>query len=284
MLRSTLAELNRGVGRLDDTAEVLGSVVDKASHSSEVSSESAASMAAAVEEVSTSLNQMQDSARGMLGIVRDASRYSDEGGKVIDQTVREMQKIAQSVLQVSGAISQLGEQTGRISNIVEVIKEVADQTNLLALNAAIEAARAGEAGRGFAVVADEVRKLAERTTQSTAEIGEMIQAIQLSAQSAVGTMDESVSLANSGAGLAESAGKAINNIRTSTGRVEQVFGDVSMAISEQSAAGQSIAGRVEEVARAAEESLSVTRQSVGVVQSLDVMAGELRQLVGQFRT
>jgi methyl-accepting chemotaxis protein len=284
VLRTMLAELNRNVAKLDDTTETLGSAVDQASHSSEVSSESAASMAAAVEEVSTSLNQTQDNAQNMLAIVRDASRYSDEGGKVIDQTVREMQKIAQSVLQVSGVISQLGEQTGRISNIVDVIKEVADQTNLLALNAAIEAARAGEAGRGFAVVADEVRKLAERTSQSTAEIGAMIQGIQQSAQSAVGTMDDSVSLANSGAGLAESAGKAINNIRVSTGRVEQVFGEVSMAISEQSAAGQSIAGRVDEVARAAEESRAVTQQSVEVVRTLDVMAGEIRTLVGQFRT
>ena len=281
-LRTMLQEMGADVVKLDTTAGMLASAVAQAASSSEASSESAASMAAAAEEMSANLNQMRDSAQATLAVVRDASRYSEEGGQVIDSAVSEMQKIARSVLQVSSEIAQLGEQTGRISNIVEVIKEVADQTNLLALNAAIEAARAGEAGRGFAVVADEVRKLAERTSRSTAEIGAMIQAIQQSSRSAVGTMDEAVALANSGTGLAESAGKAITSIRRSTGEVETVFGDITLAITEQSTAGQIIASKVESVARAAEESRAATQQSARAAQALEAMSDDIRRLAAGF--
>jgi methyl-accepting chemotaxis protein len=277
-----LREMSDDVTKLDATSGMLAVAVSQAARSSEASSESAASMATAAEEMSANLNQMRDSAQATLGVVRDASRYSEEGGKVIDSAVAEMRNIAQSVLQVSSAISRLGDQTGRISNIVEVIKEVAEQTNLLALNAAIEAARAGEAGRGFAVVADEVRKLAERTSQSTAEIGAMIQAIQQSSNNAIGTMDEAVALANSGTGLAESAGKAIASIRQSTGEVEKVFGDITLAISEQSSAGQIIAAKVEAVAHAAEESRAATQQSSQAARSLEAMSNDIRRLVAGF--
>jgi methyl-accepting chemotaxis protein len=281
-LRALMQSMTAGVAQLDQTAGMLASAVTRAASSSEASSESVSSMAAAAEQMSANLNQMRDSSQATLAVVHDASRYSDEGGQVIDSAVVEMQKIAQSVLQVSSSISQLGEQTGRISNIVEVIREVAEQTNLLALNAAIEAARAGEAGRGFAVVADEVRKLAERTSQSTEEIGTMIQAIQHSARSAVGTMDEAVGLANSGAGLAESAGKAIANIRRSTGDVEKVFSDITLAIAEQSSAGQVIASKVEAVAQATEESRLAAQQSAQAAQALGAMSDDMRGLVAGF--
>ena len=282
-LRDMMREMNADVVKLDTTAGMLATAVNQAAGSAEASSESAASMAAAAEEMSASLGQMRDSAQTTLAVVREASRYSDEGGTVIDSAVSEMQKIAQSVLQVSTVIGQLGEQTGRISNIVEVIKEVADQTNLLALNAAIEAARAGEAGRGFAVVADEVRKLAERTSQSTAEIGAMILAIQQSSRTAVGTMEEAVSQANSGADLAGSAGRAISRIRSSTGEVEQVFGEITLAIAEQSSAGEVIARQVESVAQAADASRAATRQSAQAARSLEAMSNDIRALVAGFR-
>jgi len=283
-LRTLMQSMHADVARLDETAGLLAAAVTQAASSSEASSESVSSMAAAAEEMSANLNQMRDSSRATLAVVQDASRYSDEGGQVIDSAVVEMQKIAQSVVQVSSSIAQLGEQTGRISNIVEVIKEVAEQTNLLALNAAIEAARAGEAGRGFAVVADEVRKLAERTSRSTEEIGAMIQAIQQSARNAVGTMDEAVGLANSGAGLAESAGKAIASIRRSTGEVEKVFSDITLAIAEQSSAGQVIANKVETVAQATESSRAATQQSAQAVRALGAMSDDMRGLVAGFNS
>lgn len=283
-LRQMLSEMGTDVVKLDDTVGTLSAAITQASASSETSSESAASMAAAAEELAANLHRMRDSAESTLLVVREASRYSDQGGEVIDRAVLEMQKISASILQVSAVITELGDHTGRISNIVEVIKAVADQTNLLALNAAIEAARAGDAGRGFAVVADEVRKLADRTSQSTAEIGAMIQAIQTSSQHAIGTMEESVRLANSGAGLAESAGAAIGNIRASTGQVERVFSDITLAITEQSHTGQVIALKVESVAQAADQSLAATRQSAQAASALAGMANDIRRFTAKFGT
>jgi methyl-accepting chemotaxis protein len=284
ILRELMRALNADVVRLDATASQLAGSVGQAAGSAEASNESASNMAAATEEMSVSLDQMRSGAESTLAVVREASRYSEEGGAVIDSAVTEMQKIAGSVRQVAAVIAQLGEQTGRISNVVEVIREVAEQTNLLALNAAIEAARAGEAGRGFAVVADEVRKLAERTSQSTAEIGAMIQAIQASSRTAAGTMEEAVEQANSGAGLAESAGQAISRIRSGTGEVERVFGDITLAITEQASAGQLIARQVEVVAQAAQASLAATRQSAEVTRALEQMSSDIRRLATGFKT
>jgi methyl-accepting chemotaxis protein len=205
-----------------------------------------------------------------------SGELSDQGGAVIGKAVDEMKVITTAVKNVAEQIDTLGQQSTQISGVVQVIKDVADQTNLLALNAAIEAARAGEAGRGFAVVADEVRKLAERTTQATGEIAAMIASIQHSAKAAVGSMEKVVTQAESGMSLAEQAGKAIVQIRESANDVVRVVSDISDAIAEQGSASQSIAQQVERVAQSAEE-------NHGAAQSTADSAGELGRLAKTMR-
>ena len=283
MLRTMLQALNQDVHRLDDTAAELAAAISQSSHSSSETSQSAAAMAAAVEQMSVSLDQMRDNTRAAQDVVGASSQHSEEGGRVIGAAVDDMQKITTAVQQVSDVIGTLGEQTERISNIVNVIREVADQTNLLALNAAIEAARAGEQGRGFAVVADEVRKLAERTATATGEIATMIEAIQNSAHIAVGRMGEAVKEANAGAHLAQDAGQSIRAIRDGANRVATAFQDIAHSITEQSAAGQLIAQQVEQVARASDENSGAVGHTAEAAHTLEALSHEMRQRIDQFK-
>ncbi|MDP1634473.1 MAG: HAMP domain-containing methyl-accepting chemotaxis protein, partial [Gallionellaceae bacterium] len=282
-LRTMLQELNEDVHRLDDTAGALASAVNLSSSSSASTSQSASAMAAAVEQMSVSLDQMRDNTNSARKVVDVSTHHSEEGGRVIVAAVADMQKIATAVQQVSDAIGALGEQTTRISSIVNVIREVADQTNLLALNAAIEAARAGEQGRGFAVVADEVRKLAERTAQATSEIATMISAIQSSAHAAVDSMGEAVKQADAGTRLAGDAGNSIESIRTGASKVASAFQDITNAIAEQSSAGQMISQQVEQVAQAAEENSSAVNHTADAARTLETLARDMRLRIDQFK-
>jgi methyl-accepting chemotaxis protein len=239
-------------------------------------------MAASVEQVSVSINHVAANAGDALQMAQRSGELSDQGGAVIGKAVDEMKMITTSVKNVAEQIDTLGQQSTQISGVVQVIKDVADQTNLLALNAAIEAARAGEAGRGFAVVADEVRKLAERTTQATGEIAAMVAGIQLSAKTAVDSMDKVVNQAESGMSLAEQAGNAIVQIRESANEVVRVVSDISDAIAEQGSASQSIAQQVERVAQSAEENHGAARSTADSADELGRLAKTMREESARF--
>jgi methyl-accepting chemotaxis protein len=283
MLRTMLQELNQDVHRLDDTAADLARAITQSSNSSSATSQSASAMAAAVEEMSVSLDQMRDNTSIAQQVVGASTQHSEDGGRVISAAMDDMQKISVAVQQVSDVIGTLGEQTTQITNIVNVIREVADQTNLLALNAAIEAARAGEQGRGFAVVADEVRKLAERTANATGEIANMIEAIQASAHTAVDRMGEAVKQADAGAALANNAGQSIEAIRNGAIQVSAAFQEIAHSIAEQSAAGQLIAQQVEQVAQASDENSGAVSHTADAAHTLEGLSNGIRQRIDQFK-
>jgi methyl-accepting chemotaxis protein len=219
---------------LSNTLEHLATAVER-------QNESTSSMAASVEEMAVSVTHVSDSSAIAQGIAQDSLNKAAQGGQVIDKTVREMVTMAETVRSTSSAMEMLGKRTEEIGSIAGVIKEIADQTNLLALNAAIEAARAGEQGRGFAVVADEVRKLAERTTKSTTEIAAVIAAIQGETRNAVSDMHQVVSQVSNNAEGARLAGESIAQIRESSTRVVDVSSDIATALKEQSSANELIA-------------------------------------------
>jgi methyl-accepting chemotaxis protein len=166
--------------------------------------------------------------------------------------------------------------------VVQVIEGIADQTNLLALNAAIEAARAGEQGRGFAVVADEVRKLAERTSRATKEIEEMIGSIQIGMKTAVGNMESGVQQVDSGVILANDAEQSIGRIRENAIRVAQVVAEITSALAEQRTASEQIAQNVEEIARISGENSVVANKSAHGAVELERTSLQLRNSVCRF--
>jgi methyl-accepting chemotaxis protein len=240
-------------------------------------------MAATVEQVTVSINHVSESAREALEISRKSGDLSSQGGNIIHNAATEMKQIAETVRLTSSTIEDLGQQSNQISSVVQVIKDVADQTNLLALNAAIEAARAGEQGRGFAVVADEVRKLAERTTKATEEITHMIATIQNSAHAAVASMGEAVEQVGGGVALAEQAGDAINQIKEGAGQVITVVNDISSALVEQSSASNDIASHVERVAQMSEENSAAAGETASAANHLEQLSGTMRAAVSRFR-
>ncbi|MFA7317467.1 MAG: methyl-accepting chemotaxis protein [Sulfuricella sp.] len=247
-------------------------------------SEAASAMASAVEEMTVSIAHISETTKGMRLSAKSGMETVIEGGEVILRVVSDMQSIASAVKTSSNIVAELGEHSNQISSIVQSIREIADQTNLLALNAAIEAARAGEQGRGFAVVADEVRKLAERTSSSTADIARMIGAIQGGTSRAVESIADGVSRVNEGVRLAGQAGDAIGNNRLFVDQVGVSITDISAAMEEQSAASNEIASHVEQVSQMTEETHAAASRMSGSASEMAMLANSVKTETGKFRT
>lgn len=239
-------------------------------------------MSVEIGETTTSFDHIAHNAGDARRFAETTGRLADDGAHVVVAAVASLGSISHAVSESAQTMYELGERSAEISRIVQVIKEIADQTNLLALNAAIEAARAGEHGRGFAVVADEVRKLAERTTGFTREIGVMIGSIQGAAHLAVTRTDVALQLAGQGDEMAEQAASAIAQMRGEIGKLVDEIVSISASLDSGQEAVRTIAGNIE---RARQQSLSngdnLTQLGV-VVSNLDTLAQTLRSEVGQF--
>jgi methyl-accepting chemotaxis protein len=250
---------------------------------SQTQSDAASTMAAAVEEMTVSIDQIADNAGDVKNISDKSAVLASEGGSIVHNVIDDMAKTNQAVLNTAQTMQQLGEQTERIQNVVKVIKEIADQTNLLALNAAIEAARAGEHGRGFAVVADEVRKLAEKTGHSTQEIVGIVEAIRGSTTHAIAEMVATVEMVKAGTVMAEKASKSISEINEGVNRALGGVEDISASIREQSVASHEIAINVEKVSSMADQNSAAVKNVFDTVENLEKLSGALESSVKHFR-
>lgn len=277
-----LGDIKQAAGELSSASAVVAATAEQLNASANEQSRASSSIAAAVEELSVSINHVSGSSAEARQIASDSGRQAEQSSLVISNTVSSMERIAQVVRSASNRIEELGKQSEQISSIVSVIKGIADQTNLLALNAAIEAARAGEQGRGFAVVADEVRMLAQRTTQSTSEISTMIGLILSGTSDAVGQMGSGVTQVNQGVELAAQAGTAITEIQRSFQQVLTVIEQISLNLSEQNAASQEVAGHIERIAMMSAQNTEATSHSSKVAHDLKSLSGQLNQALGRF--
>lgn len=283
-IRAVVAQLKSHAVSLSGMSSQLSGVSDEAAQASQTESDSVSSMAASMEELSVSIDQVEGYALEAGKVVQDSGEQSEKSGQVIHEAASEMSRIAEAVMATAGSIRELESYTGQVSGIVNIIKDIADQTNLLALNAAIEAARAGEQGRGFAVVADEVRKLAERTAQSTVEITGVILKIQEGAKTAAHDMEMGVARVGEGVQLAHKAGDSVKDIRANSERILHSVNEIHSALKEQSLAAREVAAAVERIAQGAETNSGAVKQVASSAGGLKEVATQIDRLAAKFRT
>jgi methyl-accepting chemotaxis protein len=237
----------------------------------------------AVEQLTVSMKQVSNNAEASAEAARRALDAAEQGNRAVRDTLDGMQRIRASVQATSKRIKALGDRSLEISEIVKVINDITEQTNLLALNAAIEAARAGEAGRGFAVVADEVRKLAEHSRSATKDIAALIKAIQAETNDAVVVMEEGTKEVEVGARLADQAGRALDAISTVVRQSAELVQEISLASKQQVRGTEGVANAMQIISNITRQTSQGARQTARTVEQLVHMSEQLNEALSQFR-
>ena len=275
-IASTSAQVAAASTQLQATAEHI------ATGAEEVAAQ-AGTVATAGEEMSATSGDIAQNCQMAAEGAQRASQAASDGGMVVGKTVEVMGQIAQKVQESARTVESLGARSDQIGAIIGTIEDIADQTNLLALNAAIEAARAGEQGRGFAVVADEVRALAERTTRATKEIGEMIKAIQKETKGAVAAMEQGVRQVETGTEEASKSGAALQDILAQVNDVAMQINQIATAAEEQTATTSEISSNIMQITEVVQQTSRGAHESAVAAAQLSGNAEELQRLVRQFR-
>jgi methyl-accepting chemotaxis protein len=283
-LRNLVSRIGGGVGQIAAAAEQLSAITAQTSAGVQTQKLETEQTATAMHQMAATVQEVAQNAEQASLAARDADLEAQQGNRVVQQAVDQIDSLASEVEQSAKAIADLNQESARIGSVLEVIRNVAEQTNLLALNAAIEAARAGEQGRGFAVVADEVRALAKRAQESTEEIESLIAGLQRMAKGAVQQMDSSRDLTRRTVELAGEAGDALGRITQAVSTIEQMNQQIAAAAEEQSAVAEAINESVTRVRDIGEQSATASEQTAASSAELARLGVELQGLVRQFRT
>jgi len=285
-----LDKLHKIIAQVAVTAEQVASASEEISAAAMQQSQSAdaqngqtSQVATTIHEMSSTVMQISDNSNQAAEASRKAAETARAGGAIIEETLAKMRSMSASVGATAKKVEELGKSSDQIGRIIGVIDEIADQTNLLALNAAIEAARAGEQGRGFAVVADEVRKLAERTTKATNEIANMIQSVQVETKTAVSAMEEGTKQVEQGVSFTARAGESLQQIIRMSDTVGEMITQIATAAMEQSSATEEINHSMTAIATLVRESTSGVQQSAQACQGLSGLAFDLQKMVSSFK-
>jgi methyl-accepting chemotaxis protein len=284
------SELRRVLETIASTAQRVAAATEQIScgaaqtaESSRAQTDQTQQVAAAMHEMTSTVNEISDGSRTAAEAANSAADTAKQGGTVVSQTVESISRIADSNSRISERVSKLGSSSQEVGKIAAVIDDIADQTNLLALNAAIEAARAGEQGRGFAVVADEVRKLAERTTAATKEIAGIVQNIHNETKDAVAAMEQGSVDVKAGVAGADQAGKALGEIISMATRVGDMVTQIATAATEQASTSESINSNVESIVGMIQAAEGAAQDTAKACAELSSLMMDLQGVISHFR-
>nr|WP_156882733.1 methyl-accepting chemotaxis protein [Pseudomonas sp. CF161] len=282
-IHTSITEVSSATGQVNEVALRVVAASNSSMFNSDQQASRTSSVAAAINELGAAAQEIAQNAALASQHSSDARNLAAEGQQVVDQTIAAMHQLSAKISDSCGNIETLNSNTVNIGQILEVITSISQQTNLLALNAAIEAARAGEAGRGFAVVADEVRNLAHRTQDSAQQVQKMIEELQVGARQAVSTMTESQRESESSVGIANQAGERLGSVTQRIGEIDGMNQSVATATEEQTAVVESINVDITEINTLNQEGVENLQSTLRACADLERQAARLKQLVGSFR-
>ncbi|WP_207267947.1 MULTISPECIES: methyl-accepting chemotaxis protein [unclassified Pseudomonas] len=282
-IHTSIREVSSATGQVNEVALRVVAASNSSMYNSDQQASRTNSVAAAINQLGAAAQEIAQNAALASQHSSDARSLAEDGQQVVDKTIHAMQQLSAKISDSCGNIETLNSNTVNIGQILEVITSISQQTNLLALNAAIEAARAGEAGRGFAVVADEVRNLAHRTQDSAQQVQKMIEELQVGARQAVGIMTESQRESESSVGIANQAGERLGSVTQRIGEIDGMNQSVATATEEQTAVVESINVDINEINTLNQEGVENLQATLRACADLEQQAARLKQLVGSFR-